>query len=332
MNLQLQVRRLETQAALPPRRHTPGITHLECFLCGSVCMRSYPCRNLWGQYAPKPCPPAPCPRVCALSPGCDAGPGRAAWPSLWRLSCYSSVPLETTARHPPPSPRPCRRPARLGSAPARSPVLGSLRSSFASCCLAQLNVVQTRAELSHAQSSELNRIFSVSWDLRGVLSLQNCLNILLLHSDLKIVLLISVQCVVLCIRVQGCVLLPQTLSCNCFSRTLLLLMLLAAASRCYFRAVCEGTLSPLMPVGFFPHTDVPGPLSDVDTQNPVCVERVLLVSIWLRSSHLEHWKADLLSLLLFLGTRTGLVPRADVCGRGRRAASDSTHPVVLQAL
>lgn len=198
--------------------------------------------------SPAPCPlclcPEPRPR-CRARKGCVAQPETVVLLQLCSSGDHRSPPASF--------PRPCRHPARLGSAPSHSPVLGSLRSSSASCCLAQLTERGADpSSLSHTQSSELNRIFSVSWDLGGVLSLQNCLNILLLHSDLKIVFLISVQCVVLCIRVQGCVLLPQTLSCNCFSRTLLLLVLLAAASHRYLREVCEGTLSPLMPVGFFP--------------------------------------------------------------------------------
>lgn len=46
----------------------------------------------------------------------------------------------------------------------------------------------------------------------------------------------------------------------------------------------------------------------------------------------KYLEADLLLLLLFLGTRTGPIPRADVCGGGRRTTSNSTDPVLLKTV
>ena len=70
---------------------------------------------------------------------------------------------------------------------------------------------------------------------------------------------------------------------------------------------------------------------DPGNENP-CGVSAVWVGLVKEVTQLSTWKADLLLLSLSLGTRPGLVPCEDLCGGGRRTASNSTHPVLLKTL
>lgn len=119
----------------------------------------------------------------------------------------------------------------------------------------------------------------------------------------------------------------------CFSSTFLFLIL-AVASCCYLKHLCNYILDNLLSVWliffFFTHPRlfqlIAWNLSNLE-MDVCCVDEP--GSGGHTPKYLKGWS---LLLLLFLGTRTGPIPGADVCGGGRRTTSNSTHPVLLKTV